>query len=89
MIISRPLNPREPDLLKGHESCDVWLTFDPWAHVELGGGAISIKVEAPSAGWTHDALEQLPPQEVIDRMNAHGYVWDAYLGGHWIGSSEV
>ncbi len=48
-------------------------------------GQVITKVEAPPAGWTHEAL-------VAEALRLEGLTSDgaeAYLGGVWVGSTEV
>jgi len=75
VIITRPINPREPDLLIGFE-CLALIIHD------LDGNEVAT-VSAPSGRWTHDELESL------DLYSYSPYGWDAYLGTNWVGSSEV
>ncbi|MGI2106017.1 hypothetical protein ACRN9A_12730 [Shewanella frigidimarina] len=75
MIITRPTNPREPDLLIGFE-CLALIIHD------LDGSEVAT-VSAPNGRWTHDALESLD----LYAYCPNG--WDAYLGTNLIGSSEV
>ncbi|PZT59943.1 hypothetical protein DNQ45_29205 [Escherichia coli] len=42
-------------------------------------------LSAPEAGWTHESLNLVQPQEVQEGNDA----FDAYLNGIWIGSTEV
>jgi hypothetical protein len=76
VIVTRPINNGEPDLLIGFE-CLALIIHD------LNGNEVA-KVTPPNSHWTHDALESLD-------IYAYGpYGWDAYLGdNNWIGSSEV
>lgn len=73
MIVSRPHNTAEPDLLKGFE-------HKPLRFVSAEGREISVKYPPPT-GWTHDRLEQAEQPK--------GRSWDAFLGTQWIGSSEI
>ena len=73
MIISRPLNPREPDLLPGNET-------KPLRFLAPDGSQLS-EVQAPAGGWTHDGLEAA--------VQPDAEPWDAFLGDAWIGSSEL
>lgn len=75
MIVCRPVNSNEPDLLIGHERDQ--LRFVAVADAER----VLLRVDPPLAGWTHDALEAAEwPQ---------ADAWNAFLGAQWIGSSEV
>lgn len=48
-------------------------------------GEILKAVHAPSTGWTHELLIAVAVEhEVFTRCGA-----DGYLGGHWVGSTEV
>ena len=75
MIISRPINYSEIDLLIGNEhQCLIIKDLD---------GYITKEINAPKSGYTHELLE------VIDYFIYSPNGWDAYLGNIWIGSSEV
>lgn len=69
----------EPDILAGIEHCTLEIR-------DLAGegqtGHVLLEVPAPQAGWTHESLNAVQPQE------AKGGA-DAYLNDHWIGSTEV
>lgn len=73
MIVTRPTSPNEPDLLRGFE-------HKPLRFISPEGGQIAVEYPPPT-GWTHDRLEQ--------SHQPQGCSWDAFLGTHWIGSSEV
>ena len=75
IIISRR-HQQEKDLLKGYEFCTVVVR-------ELRGQGIQV-IQAPSKGWTIEAIEGLEAYAV-----ACYDAWDTYLGPNWIGSSEV
>lgn len=75
MIVTRPINQNEPDLLSGNVS-KVFNIFDL-------DGALVCTIEPPAGGWTHDKLE------AIDCYALAPYGWDAYLQNDWIGSSEI
>ncbi len=75
MIVARPLNDNESDLLIGHEHSVLTLT-----NLE---GALVYEQEAPCLGWRHEQLESID----FYAYSPHG--WDAYLDKRWIGSSEV
>jgi hypothetical protein len=48
-------------------------------------GNVLATVTAPVTGWTHEQLQAVAMQhEAITRDGA-----DGYLGGEWIGSSEI
>ncbi|MDX1366885.1 hypothetical protein [Pseudomonas sp.] len=51
-----------------------------------GGDSSTLRfLPAPAGGWTHDLVVELAKEiEPITRPGA-----DAYLGGDWIGSTEV
>ncbi len=74
MIVSRPLTPKEPDLLIGqkHQTL-IFKDID---------GAVIRAMLPPKSGWSHDLLERVVNYVCAD-------TWDAYLGTKWIGSSEV
>lgn len=74
MLVTRPLNDGEPDLLFGKECCDLCFYG--------GDGKRKIAVyKPPLGGWTHNALEAVSHPEQMP--------WDAFLGTQWIGSSEI
>jgi hypothetical protein len=75
MIVARPHNPAEPDLLTGHANAPLSFMSGDTPGTELQ------RVEPPASGWTHEALE-----EVNTPASAS---WNAYLGPTWVGSSEV
>jgi hypothetical protein len=77
MIVARPVNDLEPDLLEGNESNDL-IIYD------LDGIELERHI-SPIGKWTHDLLDQFSTQFNI-RLKLG---WDAYLGESWIGSSEV
>lgn len=79
MIVSRPLNANEPDLLVNNEQKDVI--------VVPMDATLPVSIPATGEGWTHNSLEKLSCQLDSD----YPFGWDAYLGtkDHWIGSSEV
>ncbi|NHR04361.1 hypothetical protein HA052_04040 [Chromobacterium haemolyticum] len=74
MIVSKPVMPGEPDLLEGHTQETLSFVLDD--------GSTLLEYPAPTVGWTHETIENLAPVEP-------GLAWDALLGTHWIGSSEV
>ncbi|EGQ8547891.1 hypothetical protein ACPHXT_004023 [Vibrio alginolyticus] len=78
MIISRPINQSEPDLLIGNE-------FSPIIIKDLDEQVIVTIEPSLPAGWTHDLLEQT--NTYAQSISPDG--WEAYLGGQWIGSSEI
>ena len=80
MIVTRPINASEPDLLLGHD-------FETLLFTDLDKNLIK-KIEAPITGWSHELLED-ELKSISDDVQRCG--WDAYLGSlsHWIGSSEV
>ncbi|VVP30591.1 hypothetical protein [Pseudomonas fluorescens] len=48
-------------------------------------GEVLKAVSAPSTGWTHESLQAVAVEhEEITRFGA-----DGYLGGQWMGSTEV
>lgn len=78
-IIARPLR-NEPDLLAGLERESLVIT-----DLEQN---VMLRVE-PQFEWTHELLEQM---ELVAYSAASVFghnTWDAYLGGQWVGSSEV
>ncbi|MCG3740697.1 hypothetical protein [Vibrio cincinnatiensis] len=74
MIVARPLNDHEPDLLVGFDR-------QPLIVKNLDGKEIH-RIDAPGDGWSHDVLESIDFYCISPQ-------WDAYLGEQWIGSSEV
>ena len=48
-------------------------------------GKIITTILAPGIGWTHQSLEAQNPK--IEELGVEGC--DVYLGGSWVGSSEV
>ncbi|AEH16194.1 hypothetical protein Sbal117_4556 (plasmid) [Shewanella baltica OS117] len=77
MIVSRPINNENNDLLVGCEQSCLLIR-------DLKDNLVLCQ-KAPDGGWTHDALE------AFDYYQYSPYGWDAYLGNkdNWIGSSEV
>ncbi|CDQ53970.1 unnamed protein product [Klebsiella pneumoniae] len=69
--------PGEPDILTGNTFADLEICDSD--------GHLLLKVSAPEAGWTHESLNLVQPQEVQEGNDA----FDAYLNGIWIGSTEV
>lgn len=69
--------PGEPDIL----SSVMHAVFE----IRSLGGEILKVVDAPSTGWTYELLMSVAvQQEAITSVGA-----DAYLGGQWVGSTEV
>lgn len=69
--------PGEPDLLATVKH----LAFE----IRSLAGNVLATVTAPVTGWTHEQLQAVAMQhEAITRDGA-----DGYLGGEWIGSSEI
>ena len=67
----------EPDLLSQAMSS----TFE----IRSLAGQVLTTVVAPSSGWTHEQLMAVAvDHEAITRDGA-----DGYLGGEWIGSTEI
>lgn len=66
--------PREPDLLVGSEHAAL--------DIRDLNGQLLLNVSAPLTGWTHASLSEIQPPEAEEGA-------DAYLGGNWIGSTEV
>lgn len=68
---------REPDLLSGV----VHTVFE----IRSLAGDVLKAVPAPASGWTHEQLVAVAVEhEAITREGA-----DGYLGGQWIGSTEI
>jgi hypothetical protein len=92
MIVARPINSKEPCLIKGNEFADLYL-------YDLAGQLV-VRQNSPEAGWNYDSLE-LIAESIVNGDNPLGTGdsnplhdgWDAYLGDksedNWIGSSEV
>ncbi|EED97255.1 hypothetical protein L0Z42_29450 [Burkholderia multivorans] len=79
-LIARPIRAGEPDLLTGHEREPLFLR-------DLGGQA-TLRI-APASAWTHDALDAAVEREDVIAFVGENFGADAFLGGRWIGSSEV
>ncbi|MFA1240858.1 hypothetical protein ACCC84_21355 [Serratia odorifera] len=75
MIVTRPTSSKEPDLLCGYETAKLV--------VKDLSGANATEYATPEQGWTHASLEAL------DLCVAFPDGWDAFLGGEWVGSSEI
>ncbi|MDC7692532.1 hypothetical protein [Vogesella indigofera] len=76
MIVTKPVSAQEKDLLLGNEHEDLIFTN--------GEDEILLQLDAPATGWTHELLEK-----ASEHPSLAGKLWDAYLEGCWIGSSEV
>ncbi len=60
------------------------LTMCPYCGAALAGDVLKA-IAAPAAGWTHQQLMAVAHEhESVTRDGA-----DGYLGGEWIGSSEI
>lgn len=69
--------PGEPDLFTTGKHLDL--------EIRSLAGNVLAKVTAPASGWTHEQLSAVAPeQEAVTRDGA-----DGYLGGQWLGSTEV
>lgn len=66
--------PGETDILSGMERDTL--------EIRSLEGAILLNVPAPRKGWTHQSLTAVQPDEAAEGA-------EAYLGGHWVGSTEV
>lgn len=75
MLVAKPINDTEKDLLIGNESKELVIQ-------DLDGHIVQ-KISAPVNGWTHEILDK------IDFSETSASGWDAFLGKQWIGSSEV
>lgn len=75
MIVARPNNPKENDLLVGFETKKLT--------IKCLDEKPDVVIEPENGFWSHDALE------AIDYNNHSPFGWDAYVGSQWIGSSEV
>ncbi|QSL63980.1 hypothetical protein G0D86_29790 (plasmid) [Burkholderia multivorans] len=79
-LIARPSRAGEPDLLTGNEREPLFLRA-------LGGQA-TLRI-VPASPWTHDALDAAAEREDVIAFVEENFGADAFLGGRWIGSSEV
>ncbi len=69
--------PGEPEIL----SAVMYAVFE----IRSLNGELLKAVDAPSTGWTHELLMAISIEhEAITRCGA-----DGYLGGQWVGSTEV
>lgn len=76
MIVARKQSVTEEDLLLGSEQgCLIFIS---------GAGDSLLQTPAPANGWTHDLLDAATLNAALN-----GEMWNAYLNGKWIGSSEV
>jgi hypothetical protein len=79
-LIARPMRESEPDLLAGWEHAPLFLR-------DLAGQA-TLRID-PDPMWSHDSLEAIIRRaDVREFVSVHAGA-DAFLGGRWIGSSEV
>ncbi|MEW6343126.1 MAG: hypothetical protein AB1704_20890 [Pseudomonadota bacterium] len=78
-LVARPTCDAEPDLLAGRELDDL---------VVKGPVEDVIFRVSPSRPWTHDSIVQTLNHADVVRA-VHGDVANAYLGDHWIGSTEI
>ena len=73
MLITKPKDHTEPDLLVGNEFADLKFTA-------VNGNEALQTNPAPVSGWSHTALAEIAtPHDA----------WHAHLGTQWIGSSEI
>ncbi|CAG9235620.1 conserved hypothetical protein [Paraburkholderia tropica] len=79
-LIARPLRPGEPDLLAGNEREPLFLRA-------LGGQA-TLRID-PAPTWTHEELDAAAGRVDVMAFATEHFGADAFLGGRWIGSSEV
>ncbi|ENG0264647.1 MULTISPECIES: hypothetical protein [Burkholderia cepacia complex] len=79
-LIARSIRAGEPDLLAGNEREPLFLRA-------LGGQA-TLRI-APASAWMHDALDAAAEREDVIAFVKDNFGADAFLGGRWIGSSEV
>ena len=75
MIIARPINQNECDILIGHETKTLIIK-------DLSDEIVKL-IEPISGFWSYDSLESID----YDKYTPHG--WNAYLGDNFIGSSEI
>ena len=80
MLIARPVRAGETDLLLGNEREPLFLR-------DLAG-QVTLRIDPPTA-WTHESLTAAVESEVAKEFAAEHFGADAYLGGLWVGSSEV
>lgn len=66
--------PGETDVLTGFEQGTLEVC-------DLAGNTL-LTVAAPKAGWTHESLSAVQPEDAF-------YGAEAYLNGNWIGSTEL
>jgi hypothetical protein len=79
-LLARPMRESEPDLLAGWEHEPLFLR-DLAAQTTL-------RID-PVPMWSHDSLDAVINRaDVREFVRVHGGA-DAFLGGRWIGSSEV
>lgn len=79
-LVARPVSAGETDLLH-------WNEREPLFLRDLAGQA-TLRID-PAAAWTHDSLEAAVKREDVKSFAKEHFGADAYLGGQWIGSSEV
>jgi hypothetical protein len=79
-LVARPLRRGEPDLLTGNEREPLFLRA-------LGGQA-TFRIN-PALTWTHDGLDAAAEREDVSAFVTEHFGADAFLGGRWVGSSEV
>ncbi|MEX3845584.1 hypothetical protein [Paraburkholderia sp. BR10882] len=79
-IVALPSRAGEPDLLIGNER-------KPFILVDLAGEA-TLRID-PAPAWSHSTLHAVPDRPDVKAFVSEHFGADAYLGGQWIGSSEV
>lgn len=67
----------EPDILT--------LLKGDWLEIRSLNGEVLERIGAPSGGWTHERLVE--QAELLGELTKEGA--EAYLGGVWVGSTEV
>ncbi len=67
----------EPDILT--------LLKGDWLEIRSLNGEVLERIGAPSGGWTHERLVE--QAELLEELTKEGA--EAYLGGVWVGSTEV
>jgi hypothetical protein len=79
-IIARPVRVDERDLLVGNEAEPLFLR-------DLSGRK-TLRVDA-APRWSHETLDAVVLRADVVEFVKSNYGADAFLGGQWIGSSEI
>ncbi|CAB3740225.1 hypothetical protein LMG22037_06372 [Paraburkholderia phenoliruptrix] len=80
MLIARPVRDGETDLLPGNEREPLFL--------RSLAGQVTLRID-PTTPWTHESLVAAVESEAAKAFASEHFGADAYLGGLWVGSSEV